>query len=205
MTTTQTFKIKGMHCASCASIIERTIKKINGVENISVNNVTENAKISFNKDLASLEIFNQKLEPLGYSLVIQKTEEMSMTENKHAEHLGLNQSKKEKLKEIDNMKKGVLGALPVATISIFIMGWEIFGKYNLVPMMSETFYEFFHHLLPILAAYIFIILGKPYLLGVYRFFRYGKANMDTLIGLGTSVAFIYSFITLNIPFRDNTV
>ena len=194
MSTTNTYKIKGMHCASCASIIERAVKKIDGVEDISVNNGTENAKISFNTEKTSPEIFNQKLEPLGYSLVIQTAEEMGMTANEHAEHLGLNQSKKEKLKEIDNMKKGVFGALPIAGISIFIMGWEIFGKYNLVAPMSNTIYEFFHHLLPIFATYIFITIGKPYLLGVYRFFRYGKANMDTLIGLGTSVAFIYSFI-----------
>ena len=92
------------------------------------------------------------------------------------------------------MKKGVFGALPIAGISIFIMGWGIFEKYNLVTPMSSIMYEFFHYLLPIFATYIFITIGKPYLLGVYRFFRYGKANMDTLIGLGTSVAFIYSFI-----------
>lgn len=183
-----------MHCASCASIIERAVKKIEGVENISVNNGTENAKISFDTEKTSPEIFNQKLEPLGYSLVLPTAEEMGMTVNEHAEHLGLNQSKKEKLKEIDDMKKGVFGALPIAVISIFIMGWEIFGKYNLVVPMSNTMYEFFHHLLPIFATYIFITIGKPYLLGVYRFFRYGKANMDTLIGLGTSVAFTYSFI-----------
>ncbi|MCC6691547.1 MAG: cadmium-translocating P-type ATPase [Bacteroidia bacterium] len=194
MNTPQIFRIKGMHCASCASIIERAVKKIEGVENISVNNGTENAKISFDTEKTSPEIFNQKLEPLGYSLVLPTAEEMGMTVNEHAEHLGLNQSKKEKLKEIDDMKKGVFGALPIAVISIFIMGWEIFGKYNLVVPMSNTMYEFFHHLLPIFATYIFITIGKPYLLGVYRFFRYGKANMDTLIGLGTSVAFTYSFI-----------
>lgn len=194
MSTTNIYKVKGMHCASCASIIERIVSKIDGVENISVNNGTENAKISFNTEKTSPEIFNQKLEPLGYSLVLQTAEEMGMTENEHAGHLGFNQSKKEKLKEIDDMKKGVFGALPIAGISIFIMGWEIFGKYNLVVPMSNTMYEFFHHLLPIFATYIFITIGKPYLLGVYRFFRYGKANMDTLIGLGTSVAFIYSFI-----------
>src|SRR3989338_3483306 len=167
---TQTYKVKGMHCVSCASIIEKRLRCIKGVENISVNNGTENAKISFNTEKTSFEMFNQKLEPLGYSLVLQTAGEMGMTENEHAEHLGLNQSKKEKLKEIDNMKKGVFGALPIAGISIFIMGWEIFGKYNLVSPISNTMYEFFHHLIPIFATYIFITIGKPYLLGVYRFF-----------------------------------
>ncbi len=183
------YKIKGMHCASCASIIERTVKKLDGVESVSVNNVNEHARISFDENLNSIESFNKVLEPLGYSL-----ESENYDGDMHAEHLGHNKSKEEKLKELKQMKSEVMGALPVAIFSIFVMGWEILAKYNLVSPMSDMIFEFFHHLLPILATYIFITLGKPYLLGVYRFFRYGKANMDTLIGLGTGVAFIYSFI-----------
>lgn len=194
MNTTNIYKVKGIHCASCVSIIERTVGKIEGVEDISVNNATENAKISFDDSKTDPDQFNKKLEPLGYSLVIPAGKEMGIDTDEHATHLVLNQSKKDKFKEIEIMKKGVLSALPIAGIGIFIMGWEIFGKYNLVAQMSETIFEFFRHLLPIFATYIFITIGKPYLLGVYRFFRYGKANMDTLIGLGTSVAFIYSFI-----------
>ena len=74
---TQTYKVKGMHCASCASIIERTVKKIDGVENIAVNNGTENAKISYDASKTSPEDFNKKLEPLGYSLVAPKAHDMS--------------------------------------------------------------------------------------------------------------------------------
>lgn len=187
MSITQVYKVKGMHCASCASIIERTVKKIEGVSDISVNNGTEKAKISYDESKISHQDFNTKLEPLGYSL---ETEMVNM----HKEHSGISQSKSEKLQEVANMKSGVSYALPLAGISILIMAWEILGKYQVVPAMSETLYEFFHHLLPIFATFIFVTIGKPYLVGVYRFFRYGKANMDTLIGLGTSVAFLYSFI-----------
>lgn len=201
MSTLKTYRVKGMHCASCASIIERTVKKIDGVEDISVNSGTENAKISYDEVKTNPQDFNKKLEPLGYTLAIEEMHNMpmsahgmGMSEDEHKAHLGLNQSKAEKLKEIEDMKKSVFGALPVAIFSIFVMGWDIFSKYSLVPKMGNTSYEFIHHLLPIFATYIFVTIGKPYLLGVYRFFRYGKANMDTLIGLGTSTAFIYSFI-----------
>jgi len=187
MSTTQVYKVKGMHCASCASIIERTVKKIDGVSDVSVNNGTEKAKISYDERLASHDVFNKKLEPLGYVL------EMEMSDM-HKEHTGINQSKQEKLKEVSEMRSSVFFALPLAGIGILIMAWEIFGKYSIVPAMPETIYEFFHHLLPIFATFIFATIGKPYVVGVYRFFRYGKANMDTLIGLGTSVAFLYSFI-----------
>ena len=207
MSNHETYKVKGMHCASCASIIERTVKKIPGVEDISVNSGTENAKISFDDSKTNPEQFNEKLEPLGYSLVVNKPDhgshgsmtanmtasEMGMSEDEHAAHLGLNQSKQEKLAELKDMRNKIISAIPLAIISILVMGSEILAQYRVVPEMPYVWEEFFHHLMPIIAAYVLFVVGKPYLLGVYRFLRYGKANMDTLIGIGTSVAFLYSF------------
>ena len=194
MNTPKTYKVKGMHCASCSSIIERTVKKIDGVKEISVNNGTENAKISFDETKTSPEFFNKKLEPLGYSLMIPTAEEMGMSASEHAGHLGLSQSKNEKLAEVADMRAKVISVVPLAILSIFVMGWDILVQYNVISDMSYTTSEFFHHLLPIFATYTLFVVGKPYLLGFYRFLRYGKANMDTLIGIGTVAAFLYSFV-----------
>jgi len=203
MTSAKLFTVQGMHCASCANIIERIIGKLDGVKNISVNFATEKVNIIFEDSKLNLENFNQKLEPLGYLLIANNEVDINILERNNSETENLNldlkqmenrKDKREKLQEIERMGKKVYAALPMAVISILIMTWEILGKYSLIIPMSEVVAEFFHHLLPILATYILVILGKPYLLGVYRFFRYGQANMDTLIGVGTSVAFIYSFL-----------
>ncbi|MCC6323440.1 heavy metal translocating P-type ATPase [Candidatus Nomurabacteria bacterium] len=198
MNSPKIYKVKGMHCASCASIIERTIKKVDGVENVEVNPGTESAKISYDENKISHDEFNKKLEPLGYSLITENhnltASDMGMTESEHAEHLGLNQSKKEKLVEIKNMRAKVISAIPLAIISLFIMAWDIGAQLQVLKEMPLVWAEFFHHLLPIMATYVLFVVGKPYLTGFYRFLRTGQANMDTLIGLGTSVAFVYSFI-----------
>lgn len=206
MNTVKTFKIKGMHCASCASIVERIIKKIDGVEYVSVNSGTENAKISFDENKVTPLYFKEKLEPLGYTLVIHEPSDTStdmagMNEGGHINHFGFNHSKAEKLKEIKSMKKGILGAIPITILSILFMVWEILEKYSLISPMPNIVFDLFYYLLPIFTTYIFITIGRPYLVGVYRFFRYGKANMDTLIGLGTSVAFLYS-LTVTIFFDE---
>src|SRR3989344_8870545 len=99
-THTATIPIKGMHCASCANIIERTFKKTEGVVSAEVNYGTETAKISFDESKTSPHHLSKKIEPLGYSLVVPAAESMGMSENEHAEHLGLNQSKQEKLAEL---------------------------------------------------------------------------------------------------------
>ena len=203
MNHTQTYKVKGMHCASCSSIIEKTFKKTDGVESVEVNYGTENAKFVFDGSKTNAEALSKKIEPLGYSLELreskpnkehlQTADEMGMSPDEHAAHLGLNQSKKEKLVEIANQRSLVISAIPLAIFSIFVMGWDILAEYDAVPTMSYTIKQFFHHLLPIFATYTLFVVGKPYLLGFYRFLRYGKANMDTLIGIGTVAAFLYSF------------
>ena len=195
MSQIHTFKIKGMHCASCASIIERTLKKTGDVESVEVNYGTEKAKVSFDPAKTTPQDLSKHIEPLGYSFEISKTaHEMGMSENEHAAHLGLGQTKSEKLTELADMRTKVLAALPLAVFSIFVMGWDIGAQFGVFSEMSETLYEFFHHLMPIFATYVLFVVGKPYLLGFYRFLRYGKANMDTLIGIGTSAAFVYSFL-----------
>lgn len=188
MASHQTFTVKGMHCASCANIIQKTLAKVPGVASVEVNYGTETAKISMDTDHIDHDILSAKLEPLGYSLM------PPMTEEEHTAHMGLGQSKHEKLAEIASMGNNVGVAIPLAFISIVIMAWDILVQFGRLPAMSPFWSEFLHHLLPIMATYVLFVVGKPYLLGVYRFARYGKANMDTLIGIGTSVAFLYSFI-----------
>lgn len=197
MTHTATYKIKGMHCASCSAIIEKTFKKVEGVETASANYGTESVKVSFDKTKTDPHSLSKTIEPLGYSLIVPEertAEEMGMSVDEHAAHLGLNQSKKEKLRELAEMRIKVISVIPLAVFSIFVMGWEIFAQFNVLPDVPYIWKEFFHHLLPLMATYALFVVGKPYLLGFYRFLRYGKANMDTLIGIGTSVAFLYSFI-----------
>lgn len=199
-----TYKIKGMHCASCASIIERTFKKTEGVQSVEVNYGTEAAKVSFDETKTSPEALSKKIEPLGYSIIMPTAEEMGMSADEHAGHTGIGQSKKEKFAELKSMRFLTFTALPLAAIAFFIMAWDILNAFELISKMSTVWYEFFHHLLVIMASYILFVVGKPYLLGFYRFLRYGKANMDTLIGIGTSVAFLYSFLitALEEPLRQ---
>jgi Cu+-exporting ATPase len=198
MDNTETYRVKGMHCASCASIIEKTFRKQEGVRSAEVNYGTETAKIAYDAGKTSPHHLSKAVEPLGYSLIVpppQATaEEMGMSADEHAAHLGLNQSKTEKLAELADMRGKVIASIVLALFSGLLMTWELLAELTAFPGMSRLWGEFFHHLLPIMATYMLLVVGKPYLKGVQTFLRYGKANMDTLIGIGTSAAFLYSLV-----------
>lgn len=197
--------VKGMHCASCASVIEKTLKKQDGVEACHVNYGTEKANIEYDSNKTNLEDLCKKIEPLGYSLAVPAPAQNTlhtmpdgtvMSGMDHSQHLGLNQTKEDKLKELKALRTKVIVSIPLVLISFLVMAWEILGTYKLLPEMSYATKEFFHHVMPLFATYMLFVTGTIYLDGVWRFIKYRVANMDTLVGIGTLTAYLYSvFIT----------
>ncbi len=197
MKISQTLKVKGMHCASCAGIIEKTLKKTEGVEMAEVNYGTETLKITFDSEKLGIEELGKNIDKLGYKLVMpmEVGEQAAMSgAGDHSMNMGMSQSKEQKLEELKSLRNRVISVIPLAVISIFIMGWETMAELQMIAPPTVFWMEFFHHLMPIFATYALFVVGQPYLVGVYRFLRYGTANMDTLIGIGTLAAFIYSFV-----------
>jgi len=69
------FRVSGMTCASCAAIIERTLKKIDGVSSVAVNVATEQAAIDYDPALVTMEQMNVVLKGHGYTLTRTSPEE----------------------------------------------------------------------------------------------------------------------------------
>jgi len=196
----KTLPVVGMHCASCAAIIKRKLEKLDGVESCSINYGTEKAQVSFDPHKITVPQMNEEIGKLGYSLV---DSEMAPPMD-HSPHVGHDMAtpvssdkavKDRKLAELAKLRRHVQIVLPMVAVSVLVMTWEIGANpLGLWPEMPEAIMEFFHHLLPIFATYTLFVIGVPYLEGMVRFFKYRVANMDTLVGIGTSVAFLYSFI-----------
>src|SRR3989338_4850590 len=161
----QVFQVKGMHCASCSSTIEKTFKKVDGVHSVDVNYGTEKAKVSFDPLKTSPQALSEHIKPFGYSLVIPTAEDMGMSADEHAAHLGLNQSKKEKLAEIAAMRTKVISSIPLTVATIFIMSWNILAQFEVFFPPAEVFEKFFNYLMPLIATYMLFVVGKPYLMG----------------------------------------
>jgi heavy metal translocating P-type ATPase len=83
--------------------------------------------------------------------------------------------------------------IPMVIFSFIMMLWDVLSKNNIVPVMPNTVYEAVHHLMPIFASFILFGIGRKYIKAVWIFIKTRTANMDTLVGISTIVAFIYSF------------
>lgn len=194
------YKIKGMSCASCAHHIEKSLGKMPGIQSCEVNFATETAKVDFDEHQTNFDAMNSNIKPLGYSLIDNKMPEHHMMDwtimswEDHSMHTGINQSKEEKLQEIEGMKTNVNIVMPFVIFSFLYMIIDIGGQQKFFPVMPEWLYELFHHIFPIIATYVLFVIGKAYIKAVWRFIRTGVANMETLIWIGTLTGFLYSFV-----------
>jgi Cu2+-exporting ATPase/Cu+-exporting ATPase len=184
-----------MHCASCALTIQKTLQKTEGVTACEINYGNEKAKLEYDPSKTSIEKLNEKITPLGYTLEEQEHAEMA----DHSNHTGINQSKKEKLVELQNQKEKLMFALPITIFVFWAMMWEItalnfvwFPKF-FMPM------EIYQPIVLILASIILFWIGKDFLKEILVFIKYKVANMYTLIGIGTSVAYTYSALITLFP------
>ncbi len=192
----KTVKIKGMHCASCASIITKKISKLQGVDSINVNFATENATLAFDEKAVSMQEMNNQIEKLGYTFV-DKNEQTILHD--HSSHNGINESKDQKLKELMVMRSKTEFVLPISLLVFMLMMWDIAAKFNsAIPNLPMPM-SVFNIISMILASVVLFWIGQPFLQGVVKFIKFRVANMDTLIGIGTLVAYLYSIVITLFP------
>lgn len=184
---TKTYKIKGMHCASCVSLIQKKISKIPGVESCSVGLASEKATVVFSDKILPMQDLNSAITPFAYSLGEWESSEHKHSEEKTTSHMHNHGNE-------EHMTFEMRFVVPMILFSFFMMGWQVLSDNKIIGEMSETWYEFFHHLMPIFASFVLFGIGRKYIRAVGLFIRTRTANMDTLVGISTMVAFLYSFI-----------
>jgi len=173
---TITFGVKGMHCASCVNVLERSLKKVEGVTSATVNLATEKATVTHSATVTE-NMLSDAVAGVGYKAMIGKE---VPTED---------EEKKAKQKELRALRIKVVVSLFIGTL-IF---WGTFpGLMSTSPMFLQNFFVQFLLAIPVQfwAGFSFYQASIPAL-------RNRTANMDTLVAIGTTVAFGFSaFVTL---------
>jgi len=189
-------RVKGMDCASCALTVEKKLSRVKGVDKVTVNYATEKADIELSDDRLTINELNKTIKPLGYELEGHNMDDMGGMD--HMDHMD-HGNKTEKLAELAAKKNQLLFVLPLALIVFAIMMWQIAAQtipgvsFNFLPMTTYSMILF------ILSSVVIFWIGRPFLKGVVTFIRYREANMDTLIGIGTLAAYLYSTIITLFP------
>jgi Cu+-exporting ATPase len=179
--------VEGMTCASCVVRVEKSISRIEGIKNVSVNLGTEKASFEIDSSLTSLSEVQKAVEDAGYKI------DFSSILEKGDVHSSLSQPASHFDKEL---KKDFLIAI-ILTIPVFIismgMMWE--GFHHLIPLTSEVI----NKILLLLTIPVVFISGKRFYTIFWKNLLHLSADMNSLIALGTGAAFIYSTVLTLFP------
>lgn len=176
---TVTIKISGMHCAACSNGVERSLKKVPGVDRAEVNLATQSALVRYDENQATIEQLEAAVTRMSFGVVHDAPGEESTAEQR-AEQDALDLKKR--------LKVAAFFFVPLLYLAMAPM---VPGKFLPVPIdpdqMSDV-YAFVQLLLtlPILYA------GGPFFKNGIISLKNGVPSMDTLVALGTGAAFIYS-------------
>ena len=171
----QTIPIMGMHCASCATLITRQLKKTKGVQRAEVNYGSEEAvvEVDTKKDIAAVLT---TITSLGYKPIISddaviSEEKKEEAHTKNVKHLG---------------KVVFINGMLTFLVVLFTLP-DMLG----LPVPS-TFKEPLIYASTLLATIVQLYGGWGFYQGAFSALRVGATNMDTLIVLGTTIAYGYS-------------
>jgi len=195
---TRTYTVKGMHCASCAAIITKKLSKVEGIKEVNVNLATEKAKLEFDRNELTEEAVNDVISKYGYTFTAEQTEEGG-TELQRTGTSGTLLLKKEKQQELEKQLARVQFALPVALLVFILMMWDTGSMFfAFIPKLPISM-ELFNLVSMVIATYMVFRIGAPFLHGISMYVKSGAASMDTLIGIGTLTAYLYSAAVTLIP------
>ena len=175
----KTFPIKGMHCASCVRVLEKSLSRLEGVSSAVVNLATEQASVSYDPQKVSDADLTSAVANVGYKAGLEselKTED---------------EQRQEKQKQLYDLRNKVI-------ISLFLGALILWGSFPGLmdiapPLLTNSWVQL------LLAIPVQFWAGWEFYRATIPALRHRTANMDTLVAIGTTVAFSYSAVVTIFP------
>jgi Cu+-exporting ATPase len=190
--------LEGMTCASCATRIEKGLKKVPGVVDAQVNLASEQGTVTYDPTLTGVGQMVQKVEALGYKATPaqQSTPDAAPVHSVNSQDtvsttslIAPQEDARAQRKQAEIVRKrnllilGIVLSLPVVVLGMFFM--DRFAFENL--------------LLLVLTTPVWAVVGWEFHRGAIKTLRHGSANMDTLVSLGSTASYLLSVVATFFP------
>jgi len=167
------FDITGMTCSACANRIERIVNRMEGVNNANVNFALETLSVSYNDHIVQPNDMIERVKKLGFELFLKEDREQAI------DH------KEEEIRRQRN--KFIFSA-----ILTFPLLWTMVAHFSFLSFIYLPDFLMNPWVQLLLATPVQFYVGWQFYEGAYKSLRNKSANMDVLVALGTSAAFVYS-------------
>lgn len=180
----QLLDITGMSCSACSSRIEKVVNRMQGVEQMSVNLLKNNAHVTFDESVVDEKAIIARIEKLGFGAKV------------HAANVAAPVPQQDTAaQEMEEMRQRLIGSLLFAGLVFYqhmgrMWGWPlpsfILGQEN----------ELINALLQMLWCIPVLFIDRKYFIHGVRNLLSGAPNMDSLIAVGSGASFIYGLYSV---------
>ena len=180
----QLLDITGMSCSACSSRIEKVVNRMQGVEQMSVNLLKNNAHVTFDESVVDEKAIIARIEKLGFGARV------------HAANVAAPVPQQDTAaQEMEEMRQRLIGSLLFAGLVFYqhmgrMWGWPlpsfILGQEN----------ELINALLQMLWCIPVLFIDRKYFIHGVRNLLSGAPNMDSLIAVGSGASFIYGLYSV---------
>ena len=197
------FDVTGMTCSACSSHVEKSVSKLTGVENVSVNLLTNSMQVEFDENKLDTAVIIKAVEDAGYGAAVKDGHAKSGTKTSGQSDSQENSGLSAVEQNVKNMKKRLIVSLifwiPLMYVS---MGHMIYQWLN-IPMPPFTMNFLHGNENAITYAFTQFLLLLPILIANQKYFKNGfktlwhrSPNMDSLIAIGAGAAILYGIFAI---------
>lgn len=197
------FDVTGMTCSACSSHVEKSVSKLTGVENVSVNLLTNSMQVEFDENKLDTAVIIKAVEDAGYGAAVKDEHVKSRTKTSGQSDSQENSGLSAVEQNVKNMKKRLIVSLifwiPLMYVS---MGHMIYQWLN-IPMPPFTMNFLHGNENAITYAFTQFLLLLPILIANQKYFKNGfktlwhrSPNMDSLIAIGAGAAILYGIFAI---------
>ena len=176
----KTLNVEGMTCSSCSQTVEKAVQNLQGVSLSNVNLATEKLTVSYDPSVLNLGDITKTVSEAGY----EAHEEVDS-----ADQVDLDQEKKSL--QISNLWKRFI-ASAIFTIPLFYLSMGPMVGLPVPAIMDASINPLMNALIQLVLTFPVMIINIEYYKIGFKTLSKGHPNMDSLVALGTSAAFLYS-------------
>lgn len=167
------YPVLGMHCAGCANNVEHTVKALDGVVNEAVNLAANSLSVEFDAEKITPAQIQEAVKRAGYDLIVE-------------EDNALERQEEEQHERFRRLRMKTIGAwiftIPVAVLGMFFMHMP-----------------YVNYIMLVLTLPVLLYFGNSFYINAWKQAKRGRSNMDTLVALSTSIAFLFSLFNTFFP------
>lgn len=187
------FNVKGMTCSSCKAHVEKAVNKLDGIQSVNVNLLSNNMIVEYNESILSDEKIIDAVVNAGYSASVEESKNKKLETNKKFDNKELIKSMKKRL------IISICFLIPLMYIAMYHMLYEWF--YLPIPQIIDSLFSGNENaisfamtqgglLIPI------VYVNRNYFISGFKKLLKRSPNMDSLIAIGSTAAIFYGIFAI---------